>query len=119
MYSGLITFSESELIRKQSAASMQEETIKPYLRIQRSKDCVTVRYELEGQEAMLLYCRRDREDVYTLLARLTGDPYLDERPNLTEYSEVREYKAIFCNGEETIGEPDCLQVKTKGKFRFF
>ena len=92
---------------------------KPYLRIQRAKNSVTLEFDMDLHESILLYCRRENEEDFTLLAEAKQSPYVDTRSNLTAYSEMREYKAIFSIDGDPVGEADYLQIRTKGRFRFF
>jgi hypothetical protein len=115
MYSGLISLSESGMLKR----GVTDVPAKPYLRIQRAKNSVTLDFDMDFHESILLYCRRENETEFTFLAEAKQGPFVDERPNLTPYSETREYKAIFSIDGEPVGEADFLQIRTKGRFRFF
>lgn len=116
MYSGLISFSESGMVGKMAA---QMQILKPYLTLIRMKGRIEVSFQMESQEAIQLFSRRGNEADFQLLTETNQSPFVDERPNLTEYSETREYKAVFTKGGEAIGEEDSLKIRTKGRFRFF
>ncbi len=115
MYSVLIAFSESGIIKR----GFGDVPAKPYLRISRAKDKVTLNFDMDLQQSILLYCKREGEADFTLLAEVRQGPFEDTRPNLTAYSETREYRAVYSLGGEPIGEPDYLEIRTKGRFRFF
>lgn len=117
MYTGLISF-EGGIANKQRAG-LKEVCPKPYLRISRTKDTVTVEFDMDSQESILIYCKRGENVDFVLLTESYSSPFIDTRSNLTEYSETRAYKAIFCREGESIGEEDLVTVKTKGRFRFF
>jgi hypothetical protein len=117
MYSGLISFSESSIVNKN--VGQQDIPVRPYLKVIRSKEAVTLHFDMDGQESMLIFCKRGKETDFSFLTETCKSPFTDVRPNLTEYSETREYKAIFCTDGEPVGDPDYMQIKTKGRFRFF
>ncbi|HWZ23017.1 MAG TPA: hypothetical protein VNW06_10210 [Cytophagaceae bacterium] len=117
MYTGLISF-EGGIANKQKAG-LKELCPKPYLKISTAKDSVTIEFDMDFQESILIYCKRGNETDFVLLTETGKSPFRDTRSNLTEYSETREYKAIFCRDKESIGEEDFIKVKTKGRFRFF
>lgn len=116
MYSGMISFSESGVAGKMAT---QMQVLKPYLTITRFKGRVEIMFDLEAQEAIQLFSRRGNEADFQLLTETNQSPFIDERPNLTEYSETREYKAVFIKMGQRIGEEDSLKIRTKGRFRFF
>ncbi len=115
MYSGLMSFSESGIVKRGTT----DIPAKPYLRIKRAKNSVTLEFDMDLHKTILLYCKRDKETEFTLLGEATQSPFVDTRPNLTTYSESREYMALFSVDGEPVGEPDYLQIRTKGRFRFF
>ena len=115
MYSGLISFSETGIVKR----GQTEQISKPYLSITRAKDVVTLNFDMHQHKSILIYCKRGKETDFTLLAEVSKGPYMDTRPNLTPYSETREYMAVYSVKGEQIGEPDFLQIRTKGKFRIF
>ena len=92
---------------------------RPYLKAVREKELVKIDFDMDLQESILIYCRRGKELEFELLAEINKPPFLDTRPNLTEYSETREYKALFSSNGEPLGDPDHLKIRTKGRFRFF
>jgi hypothetical protein len=118
MYSGLISFSESSIVNKRGAGQ-NDIPVSPYLKVVRTKGAVTLHFDMELQESILIFCKRGTEADFSFLTETCKSPFTDVRPNLTEYSETREYKAIFYADGEPIGEPDYIEVKTKGRFRFF
>jgi hypothetical protein len=118
MYSGLISFSEGGIVNK-NGVGQNDIPVRPYLKVVRTKGAVTLHFDMEGQESMLIFCKRGKEMDFSFLTETCKSPFTDERPNLTEYSETREYKAVFCADGEPVGEADYLQIKTKGRFRFF
>ncbi len=116
MYSGLISFSESGIAGK---IADHRTLIKPYMTLIRAKGSVTVAFDMDLQESIKIYSKRANESEFSLIAETNQSPVIDDRPNLTEYSETREYKAVFTKKGETIGEEDNLKIRTKGRFRFF
>ena len=116
MYSGLISFSESGLAGK---IADNKDVLKPYMTIFRAKGSVKIEFDLEKQEAIQLFSKRASEKEFVLLTETNQSPYIDNRPNLTEYSETREYKAVFSKNGNLIGDEDLLKIRTKGRFRFF
>jgi hypothetical protein len=115
MYSGLISFSETGIVKRGQA----EQISKPYLNITRAKDLVTLDFDMYDHKSILIYCKRGKETDFVLLTETTKGPFIDTRPNLTPYSETREYMAVYSEKGEPVGEPDFLQIRTKGKFRLF
>ncbi len=115
MYSGLISFSESAIVKRGTT----DVPARPYLRSKRGKDKVILAFDMDLHASILIYCKRGKETDFTLLAEVAQGPYIDTRPNLTAYAETREYMALFSIDGEPVGEPDHIQVKTKGRFKFF
>ncbi len=115
MYSGLISLSEAGIVKRNGTVMPP----KPYLRIRRSKNSVQLNFDMDGHTSILLYCKRGEETDYILLAETDKAPYTDLRPNLTEYSETREYMAVFSLDGQPVGECDHISIRTKGRFRFF
>ena len=115
MHTGLISF-ESGIANKRPG---KEVSPKPYLRVIRTKDSVILEYDMGKQESIRIYCRRETEENFTLLTETSQSPFADTRSNLNEYSETREYKAVFSKNDKPVGEEDLIKIKTKGRFRFF
>jgi hypothetical protein len=117
MYSGLIAFSESALVNKQG--NNERQILRPYIEASREGKVIKLTFDLDGEEGLLIFCRRAGEQHFSFVDEAYCSPFEDHRPNHTKYSEVREYKAYYIKDGETIGEPDFVKVKTKGKFRLF
>ncbi len=115
MYSNLISFSESGMT---NVVGRKLRSPRPYLRANRTSAGVTLEFEMDGQESILIYSKRGEEE-YVFLREMSRSPFVDERPNLTKYSENRMYKAVFASDGVPIGEDDFIEIKTKGRFRFF
>ncbi|HSZ25437.1 MAG TPA: hypothetical protein VK766_06965 [Cytophagaceae bacterium] len=119
MHSGLISFSEGGIVNKKRLAIQNDFPIKPYLRIVRSKEKVILNFDLDFNESILIYCKRGTDVDFILLTETKETSYIDLRPNETGYSETREYKAVFRNNGEVLEEADYIQIRTKGRFKFF
>ncbi len=116
MYSSLMSFSEGGMTHQ---AGQKVAVPRPYLRVNRTGNTLVLEFDMDRQESILIFCKRGDEEVFVFLGETNKSPFVDERPNLTKYSEVRKYKAIFANDGEPVGEEDFIDIKTKGKFRFF
>ena len=114
MHSGIMSFSESTIVNGNRAT-----LTKPYLEISKKEGCVTLDFEMNEHSSILIYCKRAGEKEFTLLTETSKSPFIDLRPNLTKYAEMREYKAIFSANGKEVGDADFLEIKTKGKFKFW
>jgi hypothetical protein len=116
MHSSLISFSESGLV---NAVGQRINVPKPYLRINRTSNSIILEFEMDKQESILIFCKREKEEHFVFLGEAEKSPFIDERPNLSKYSENRQYKAVFALDGAPVGEEDLIDIKTKGRFRFF
>jgi hypothetical protein len=114
MHSGIMSFSESTIVNANRAAH-----IKPYLEVTSELNAIWLHFDLEGHASILLYCKRGKEEGFQFLEEVNQSPYIDVRPNETKYAEKRTYMAVFAAHGNAIGEADYLEVKTKGKFKFW
>jgi len=114
MHGGIMSFSESTIVNGNRTTQT-----KPYLEISKEENCVTLDFEMNGHSSILIYCKRENEKEYVFLTETSKAPFLDLRPNSTKYAENREYKAVFSTNGKPVGDPDFLEIKTKGKFKFW
>lgn len=116
MHSGLISFSEGGMA---NSVGNRLNVPRPYLRVSRTSNVVVLEFEMDRQESILIFSKREGEDIFVFLGETDKSPFIDERPNLTKYAETRRYKAVFASDGEPVGEEDFVDIKTKGRFRFF
>jgi len=114
MHSGIMSFSESTIVNGNRAVQT-----KPYLEIKVEENCVRLDFNMDGHSSILLYCKKAGEKEFSYLAETSASPFLDLQPNATKYAEKREYKAVFASNGKPVGDADYLEVKTKGKFKFW
>jgi hypothetical protein len=64
-----------------------------------------VSFEKRGFTGVKIYCQREGQAQSEFLAVDTSSPYVDNRALLVAGKpEVRKYKAIFMDGDETVGD---------------
>jgi hypothetical protein len=65
---------------------------------------VEIQFTKLTSDGVNIYCKRDGDADFALLARDTASPYVDNRPlKVTGKPELREYKARFVQDDEEIG----------------
>lgn len=75
----------------------------PTLTLTKLAEGVKVSFKKEGWDGVKIYSQRGSEAAFSFLATDTQSPYIDNRPNLGTGAETRKYKAVFLDGDGTIG----------------
>jgi hypothetical protein len=72
---------------------------KPKFQIRRERNKVFLQFADTKSSLVKIYSKRGAEESFSLLAEISGAEYIDERPNLFEAPEIREYIACFAGKE--------------------
>ncbi|MBX9850240.1 MAG: hypothetical protein K2X86_00605 [Cytophagaceae bacterium] len=78
---------------------------KPNLSIKKEGFGVVIKFEKGDAEAVRIYSKRSYEENFTLLANVSGNFFIDSRPNTFNAPELREYIAYFVADDKQIGQP--------------